>query len=117
MEQPMEKLFFQILEVKRWRKGETNGIHPTFMFVDNDYSLYVSDYKNHRVMRWCPEANEGTIIVGGNGKGKQPNQLTGPTGLAFDLEGNLYVADSWNNRIYSSLEHSNSLFLAPYFMI
>jgi sugar lactone lactonase YvrE len=59
----------------------------------------VADMNNHRVMRWCKGAKEGTIVVGGNGKGKQSNQFNGPVGLSFDRQGNLYVADYWNRRI------------------
>ncbi|CAF1172656.1 unnamed protein product [Adineta steineri] len=42
---------------------------------------------------------EGEVVVGGNGQGNQPNQLYRPVGLSFDDEGNLYVADHWNNQI------------------
>ncbi|CAF4408600.1 unnamed protein product, partial [Adineta steineri] len=73
-------------EVRRWRMSEYNeGIivaggngegdqlnHPTFMFVDEDQTVYVSDWENkhaenHRVVRWCEGKEEGEIIVGGNG--------------------------------------------------
>jgi sugar lactone lactonase YvrE len=50
-------------------------------------------------MRWCTGASEGTIVVGGNKKGQQSNQLYDPNGLSFDREGNLYVVDGWNDRI------------------
>ncbi len=41
----------------------------------------------------------GNIIVGGNGAGRQSNQLNGPIGLSFDRYGNLYVADNGNDRV------------------
>jgi hypothetical protein len=50
-------------------------------------------------MRWCKGAKEGTIVVGGNGRGKQSNQFFGLAGLSFDRQGNLYVADRDNDRI------------------
>jgi sugar lactone lactonase YvrE len=50
-------------------------------------------------MRWIEGAKEGTIIVGGNGKGEQSDQLNCPYGLSFDRDGNLYIADSYNHRI------------------
>ncbi|CAF4155220.1 unnamed protein product, partial [Adineta steineri] len=49
-----------------------------------------------RVMRWCEGDKEGEIVVGGFG---QENQLNSPNCLSFDAEGNLYVADSVNDRI------------------
>ena len=50
-------------------------------------------------MRWSEGDEEGEIIIGGNGKGEEMNQLAFPKGLAVDLQGNLYVADSGNHRI------------------
>lgn len=102
-------------EVKRWRKGEFDGIivaggngqghslnqlnHPTFMFVDSDYSLYVSDYYNHRVMKWTKDAKEGVVVAGGNGQGKQLRQLEHPHGLIVDRSGQIYVSDRGNHRV------------------
>ncbi|CAF4905334.1 unnamed protein product, partial [Rotaria magnacalcarata] len=35
-------------------------------------------------MRWPKGATQGSVIVGGNGRGGQSNQLNGPEGLSFD---------------------------------
>ena len=59
-------------EVKRWKRGEEKGIivaggngegdqlnqfnRPTRIFVDENYSLYVSDAHNYRVMKWLKDA-------------------------------------------------------------
>ncbi|CAF4069853.1 unnamed protein product [Adineta steineri] len=110
-------------EVRRWKMGEYNeGIvvaggngrgnrlnqlnSPTYIFVDEDQSvyvtdsqIYVADYGNHRVMRWCEGKEEGEIIVGGNGPGNQSNQVNCPCGLCFDDEENLYVVDFNNHRL------------------
>ncbi|CAF4171212.1 unnamed protein product, partial [Adineta steineri] len=103
--------------VKRWKMGEYNkeGIvvaggngkgnelselsSPTFIFVDEDQSVYVSDRYNHRVMKWRKDAKEGTVVAGGNGKGENLNQLSVPQGVIVDNLGQIYVADSRNNRI------------------
>jgi len=61
--------------------------------------IYVADWDNHRVMRWCKGAKEGTRVVGGNGQGEQSDQFNGHNGLSFDRQGNLYVADYGNERI------------------
>ncbi|CAF1136075.1 unnamed protein product [Adineta steineri] len=103
-------------EVRRWKMGEYNneGVvvaggsgkgdqlnqldRPTFIFVDEDQSVYVSDCHNHRVMKWRKDAKEGTIVAGGNGEGRNLNQLYYPEGVTVDDLGKIYVADCWNHR-------------------
>ncbi|CAF1185060.1 unnamed protein product [Adineta steineri] len=104
-------------EVKRWKIGEYNneGIVvaggnekgnqlnqlncPTFVFVDEDQSVYVSDCNNHRVMKWRKDAKEGIVMAGGDGKGGNLNQLFSPQGIFVDNLGQIYVADNGNHRI------------------
>ncbi|CAF1423644.1 unnamed protein product [Adineta steineri] len=104
-------------EVRRWKMGEYNneGIvvaggngkgnqlnqlnTPTFMFVDEDQSVYVSDCNNHRVMKWRKDSKEGAIVAGGNDKGGNLNQFSQPQGVIVDDLGQIYVADCLNHRI------------------
>ncbi len=103
-------------EVRRWKRGEKgkgtivaggNGKSdqlnqlnwPTFIFVDDDYSLYVSDYENHRVMKWVKDSKEGIVVAGGNAEGNSLRQLSSPTGVIVDQLGQIYVADFENNRV------------------
>ncbi|CAF0945153.1 unnamed protein product [Adineta steineri] len=104
-------------EVRRWKMGEYNneGIVvaggngqgnqlnqlniPTFIFVDEDQSIYVSDRDNHRVMKWRKDAKEGTIVAGGNGEGENLNQLSSPYGVIVNDLGQVYVVDKGNNRV------------------
>ncbi|CAF0784376.1 unnamed protein product [Adineta steineri] len=104
-------------EVRRWKMGQFNneGIivaggngkgdqlnqlnSPTFIFVDEDQSLYVSDKDNSRVMKWIKGAKEGSIVAGGNGQGKNINQLYQPQGVIVDDLGQVYVADFENHRV------------------
>ncbi|CAF1417911.1 unnamed protein product, partial [Rotaria magnacalcarata] len=100
---------------------------PQYLFVDQQQNVYVSDSRNHRVMKWTKGAKEGievaggnadssnnrvmrwtqedkkqgTVIVGGNGKGKGAgvDQFNIPMGLSFDRYGNIYVADQYNHRV------------------
>ncbi|CAF1463617.1 unnamed protein product [Adineta steineri] len=103
--------------VRRWKMGDYNneGIvvvggngkgnqlnqlnDPTFIFVDEDQSVYVSDWENHRVMKWRKDAKEGIIVAGGNGQGRNLNQLSYPAGVIVDDLGQIYVADAGNHRI------------------
>ncbi|CAF1353463.1 unnamed protein product [Adineta steineri] len=104
-------------EVRRWKMGEYNntGIvaagengqgnklnqlnSPSFIFVDEDQSVYVSDWGNHRVMKWRKDAKEGIIVAGGQGAEGNLNQLYYPQGLIVDDFGQIYVADYWNHRV------------------
>ncbi|CAF1419660.1 unnamed protein product [Adineta steineri] len=104
-------------EVRRWKMGEYNneGIivaggngkgnelsqfnSPSFLFVDKDQSVYVSDIFNHRVMKWTKDAEEGTVVAGGNGEGGNLNQLSKPEGVIVDDLGQIYVTDRENHRV------------------
>jgi hypothetical protein len=48
--------------------GEGNNLnqfnHPSYIFVDEDHSVYVSDLMNHRVMKWMEGAEEGIVVAG-----------------------------------------------------
>lgn len=83
--------------------GEGAGLNqlnlPTFVFVDQQQTVYVSDFNNHRVMKWSKDAKEGIHIAGGQGNGKTLTHLSCPQGLFVDTSGDLYVADSANHRI------------------
>ncbi|CAF4249712.1 unnamed protein product, partial [Adineta steineri] len=104
-------------EVRRWKIGEYNNEGfvvagrngqgnqlnqldcPTFIFVDENQSVYVSDQDNNRVMKWRKDVKEGTIVAGGNGKGRNLNQLSCPAGVIVDDLGQIYVTDSHNHRV------------------
>ncbi|CAF1660077.1 unnamed protein product, partial [Adineta ricciae] len=103
-------------EVRRWKIGEKgegevvaggNGKgdqlnqfnFPTFLLLDDEQSLYVSDRENHRVMKWRKDAKEGIVVAGGNGKGENLNQLDRPQGIIVDHESRIYIADGDNHRI------------------
>ncbi|CAF1543945.1 unnamed protein product [Adineta steineri] len=50
-------------------------------------------------MKWRKDAKEGAVVAGGNGQGRNLNQLSNPQGLFVDDLGQIYVADSGNHRI------------------
>ncbi|CAF1395377.1 unnamed protein product [Adineta steineri] len=50
-------------------------------------------------MKWRKDAKEGIIVAGGNGQGRNLNQLSYPTGVIADHFGQIYVADNGNNRV------------------
>ena len=96
--------------VKRWRKDEKgegtiiiggNGQgdqlnqfnFPTFMFSDREETVYVTDWYNHRVMKWLKHAKEGIVVAGGQGQGNSLKQLSNPQGIIVNEAGDIYVAD------------------------
>ncbi|CAF0937006.1 unnamed protein product [Adineta steineri] len=104
-------------EVRRWKMGEYNNEGfvvaggngeghrlnqlnpPTFIFIDEDQSAYVSESNNNRVTKWRKDAKKGKVVAGGNDQGRNLNQLSYPRGVIVDDLGQIYVADSRNNRI------------------
>ncbi|CAF0794210.1 unnamed protein product [Adineta steineri] len=80
--------------------GQGNQVNrPSYIYVDEEQSVYVSDMNNHRVMKWRKNAKEGIIVAGGNGQGRNLNQLSKPQGIIVDHSSQIYVADWRNQRI------------------
>ena len=77
--------------------NQLNG--PTYLFVDAEFTVYVSDSNNHRVMAWKRGATEGIAVAGGNGQGRDLAQLSFPKGVWVDGCGHVYVADFGNDRV------------------
>ncbi|MDQ4134175.1 MAG: RICIN domain-containing protein [Actinomycetota bacterium] len=77
---------------------------PKGLAVDGSGRLYISDRINARVRR-VDATGVITTVVGdgeaelGDGGPAADAGLYGPTGLAFDAAGNLYIADTYNHRV------------------
>lgn len=80
---------------------------PSAIAFDSEGKLYVADLASHRVRVIQFGSNPivstlaGTGVPGFSGDGGDPAQaqLSGPAGLVFDTEGNLYISDQHNNRV------------------
>ena len=79
--------------------------HPTAAAVDAAGNLYVADSDNHRVRRVTPGGTVSTVAGNGgifhSGDGGQATAATlyRPSSVAVDPAGNLYIADTFNNRV------------------
>jgi sugar lactone lactonase YvrE len=86
--------------------AETLLLHEPHDLEVRDGALFVADTGNHVVWRVALDTGEPTLVVGTGAAGDGPNgalpletALDQPYGIAFDETGNLYVADTLNNRI------------------
>ena len=94
-------------------KGDRNGpgtsaqfYYPSDVAIDSTGNLYIADTNNNRIRKIAPQ-NDGTVMVTtfagsrdghDDGTGTQA-QFSRPHNVVFDSSDNLYVADSWNDRI------------------
>jgi sugar lactone lactonase YvrE len=75
--------------------------------IDNNGNIYVGDATNSRIRRI--DANTGIIttvagdgswgVFGGDGGPATNAKLYYPVGVALDSQGNIYIADTYNNRV------------------
>lgn len=100
--------------------ASASGLSGPYLYVaiDSRGDLWVSDYNNSRVVEYVPPFSNGmaaTLAIGqtttgaltstpcnkgaGNGSAPTSSTLCDPEGLTFDASGNLWVADSSNNRV------------------
>ena len=80
--------------------------HPTDVAVDGAGNLYIADASNHRIRKVTVAtsiittiAGTGAAGVGGDGGPSASAQLSGPQGVGVDAAGNVYIADTNNDRI------------------
>jgi len=78
---------------------------PFGIALDEAENLYIADRNNNRVRKVSPEGiittvagDGGFFFMGDNGPAYGAS-IAGPTGVAVDKKGNLYIADRNNNRI------------------
>ncbi|CAF2093860.1 unnamed protein product, partial [Rotaria magnacalcarata] len=57
--------------------GATNQLNlPRGLFIDDDQTVVIADFFNHRIMQWTNGGTtNGQVVAGGNGQGSGLNQL------------------------------------------
>jgi hypothetical protein len=82
--------------------------------VDRAGNLYIADYSNGRIRRVSPDgiittiAGNGIHAYSGDGGPAKKASLSGPTALAVDLAGNIYVADEGALRVLRPISEGRS---------
>ncbi|CAF4166274.1 unnamed protein product [Adineta steineri] len=85
-----------------------NGVYYDYLYTN---ALYVTDTRNHRVMKFPPDstsATYGIVVAGNNGVGNEPNQLYRPRTILIDSQGTLYISDGYNHRIQRWLQNASN---------
>ncbi|BBI31186.1 NHL domain-containing protein [Cohnella abietis] len=78
---------------------------PTGVTMDSNGNLYIADYSNNRIRKVntlgkiSTVAGTGTAGFSGDSGKANLAKLQDPQGVAVDSAGNIYIADSFNNRI------------------
>ena len=78
---------------------------PNAIAVDSAGNLFIADTGNNCIRKVTPAgiittvAGNGTAGFGGDGRAATSAQLDSPSGIAIDGTGNLFIADSNNERI------------------
>lgn len=78
---------------------------PTGLAVDTAGNLYIADANNHRIRKVSSTgvittiAGTGTAGFSGDNGPAAAAQVNHPEGVTADASGNIYIADTYNNRI------------------
>ncbi len=69
--------------------------------MDSNKTLYIADRLNNRTQKWLSLASSGTTVAGSSSgvAGSSLTRLNTPLDVELDSSGNLYIADSENNRV------------------
>lgn len=99
--------------------GDTTGQialnNPEDIFFDQNWNMWIADYGNGRIREYGTNGICSTVVGGGStyveGGFPLASLLAGPHSVVTDPAGNIYIADSEDNRVFkvsASTNHINS---------
>jgi sugar lactone lactonase YvrE len=81
--------------------GKGNGLRqlnsPHGIVVDDDDTVFIADFGNHRIVAWKKGDNEGHVVAVGQGDGNGLHQLNYPTDVLIDKETKRLIISDWGN--------------------
>jgi uncharacterized protein (TIGR03437 family) len=92
---------------------------PTGLWLDGLGNLYIADTQNHRIRKVNASgvissvAGNGTASMTGDGGSPLTAGLNAPQGVAVDAVGNVYIADTGNDRIRAILSRAPTYTVSP----
>ncbi len=88
-------------KVTGWIKAFTSGFNAPYGAASNGHGLLaVADRNNNRVVVLNEsDGSVAAIITGSDVTGGGPKSLLNPENVAFGPNGDLYIADTYNDRI------------------
>ncbi len=74
--------------------------YPLSVYIDDNQTIYVADYSNHRILEWKNGTTSGQVVAGGNGRGNRNDQLSSPVNVIVDkVNDSLIICDYDNKRV------------------
>ncbi len=78
------------------RGNQLNQLYfPFSICLDDDQTIYIADWGNHRIVEWKCNATNGRIVADGNGGGYQLNY---PINVIIDKKKNSFIISDPNNK-------------------
>jgi sugar lactone lactonase YvrE len=83
---------------------EGNGLqqlhYPHGLVVDDNDTVFIADWRNHRIVAWKKGDNKGHIVAGGQGEGNGLHQLNRTTDVRIDKDmQSLIICDCGYGRV------------------
>jgi sugar lactone lactonase YvrE len=99
----------------KWKQNGTtvatgHSFYHNGIYVDDDQTIYIAQEEDHSVVKWKYNTNRSQVVAGGNGYGKETNQLSSPLDVTIDkASDSIIICDRGNDRVMRwSLQNSKN---------